>query len=317
LKKKKVIDEVCLLHHIVYQTEGCEIDLKNLDKVFWPEKELLKADLLDYYAKAGSFLIPYLKDRPFTLKRYPDGIYGKNFYQKECPEYAPDWLQTVKVTHGKKAINYCLVNKTADLLWVINQGCIELHTWLATYINPAKPDFAVFDLDPAQGASWKDVLAIAKLVEEILKELRLNGYPKTSGGSGLHIYIPIQPKYDYQIIQTFIKKLAELVVGVFPEKATMERSIEKRHGKVYIDYLQNGAGRTMASVYSVRPVPEASVSMPVTWGEINEAMILPETFTMNNALAEISSRDAFFSNCLKNKQDLASVLKILSIIKHF
>jgi len=308
---------VCLLQHIVYQTEGCEINLKNLDKVFWPEKKLLKADLLDYYAKAGPFLIPYLKDRPFTLKRYPDGIYGKNFYQKECPGNAPDWLQTVRVTHGKKAINYCLVNKNADLLWLINQGCIELHTWLATHINPANPDFAVFDLDPAQGASWKDVLAIAKLVGELLKELRLKDYPKTSGASGLHIYIPIQPKYDYQTVQKFIKKSAELVVGVFPEKATMERSIEKRRGKVYLDYLQNGPGRTMASVYSVRPVPEASVSMPITWEEINETVIFPDTFTIENALTEISNRNSFFSSCLKNKQDLASALKILSIIKHF
>ncbi|MBO8167773.1 MAG: DNA polymerase domain-containing protein [Thermoanaerobacteraceae bacterium] len=288
---------------------GVAVELKNLDKVFWPEKGLVKANLLDYYAKAGSFLIPYLKNRPFTLKRYPDGIYGKHFYQKQCPDYAPEWLQTVKITRGHKSIDYCMVNKLADLLWLVNQGCIEMHTWLTSWERPNNPDLAVFDLDPAPGASWDDVLLVARLVKQALDTLNLQGYPKTSGATGLHIYIPIRPVYDYKTVQQFTGRVSHLIATACPEKATVERSVKNRQGKVYVDYLQNGPGKTMASVYSVRPVPAATVSMPVSWEEIESSSIQPGQFTMENVISQLADRDKLFQPCLEKKQSLTEALE--------
>ncbi|WP_366921655.1 non-homologous end-joining DNA ligase [Metallumcola ferriviriculae] len=295
------------MKEFIYNTDDVNVTLKNLEKKFWPNDNFSKGDLLNYYDKAGPFLLPYIKKRPFTMKRYPDGIDGKHFFQKDCPDYAPDWLGRVAMGKREKVIDYIIINKVADILWVVNQGCIDMHTWLASYTNPTKPDIAVFDLDPAEGSTWQDVLSMAKIIREALESIRLMGYPKTSGSKGLHIYIPIQPLYSYSQVQNFIRGLAEMIASAYPEKATTARNIKDRKNKVYIDYLQNGAGRTMASVFSVRPVPGATVSMPISWEEVEQRSIHPYQFTMTNVLDQIRERDTLFQGVLTKRQKLPPI----------
>ncbi|MGI6286725.1 DNA polymerase domain-containing protein, partial [Neomoorella humiferrea] len=200
-----------------------QLQLTNLDKVFWPEG-LTKFDLIEYYVDMAPVLLPYLRDRPLVLKRYPDGITGEAFYQKECPAYAPEWVATLPVYHADsdKTINYILCNNEATLAWLANQGCIEVHAWLSRAGRLEYPDLAVMDLDPAAGATFAEVLEIALLVNQALKEFHLIGYPKTSGASGLHIFIPLYPRWTFREVTAAMGYLAQLIVQVYPRKATTE-----------------------------------------------------------------------------------------------
>lgn len=248
--------------------EGKEINLTNLDKKFWPGEGLTKAHLIKYYSEMALLILPYLKNRLLVMKRYPDGIGGHSFYQKDCPSYAPEWVKTFPVEHSRKIINYIICNDIATLIWLANQGCIEIHAWLSTLNNLDCPDVAVMDLDPAEGVSFSEVSKVALLVRKLLHFFDLNSFVKTSGASGLHIFVPILPEYSFEVVTECIKYIAELVVKVFPQKSTVERSVNKRYGKVYLDYLQNGRGRTMVFPYSLRPLPGAPVSTPVKWDEV-------------------------------------------------
>jgi len=288
-----------------------QLQLTNLDKVFWPEG-LTKGDLIQYYADMAPVILPYLQDRPLVLKRYPDGITGEAFYQKECPAYAPDWIATAPIYHADsdKTINYILSNNAATMVWLANQGCIEVHAWLARAGHLEQPDIAVMDLDPAAGVTFKDVLAIARLVHQALQELHLSGYPKTSGATGLHIFIPLKPRWTFHQVTAALGYLARLVAGVYPQKTTTERSIPKRGQRVYLDYLQNVRGRSMAFPYSLRPLPGAPVSMPLTWEEVEQGDFTPADFNIHTARERLQTYGDLYQDFFTKPNDLEPLLKL-------
>ena len=291
-----------------------KLKLTNLDKVFWPEG-LTKLDLIKYYIDMAPVILPYLQDRPLVLKRYPDGITGEAFYQKECPAYAPDWIATAPIYHADsdKTINYILGNNEATLVWLANQGCIEIHAWLSRASHLEHPDIAVMDLDPAPGVTFKDVLDIALLVHQALKEFHLSGYPKTSGATGLHIFIPLEPRWTFHQVTAAMGYLARLVAGVYPRKATTERSIPKRKNRVYLDYLQNVRGRSMAFPYSLRPLPGAPVSTPLTWEEVKRGMFSPKDFNIHTARERLQAYGDLYRGFLAQPNDLEPLLKLAGV----
>ncbi|MDK2821956.1 MAG: bifunctional non-ous end joining protein LigD [Clostridia bacterium] len=286
------------------KVNDCIFNITNINKVFWPNEGYTKGDLLNFYTKIASVILPYLKDRPIVMHRYPDGIEGKSFYQKECPEYAPDWLPTVSLpaNDGEKLINYCLVKDLPDLLWLVNQGCIEIHPWLSSYKKPDYPFEMVIDLDPNPPADFKQTLLVAKLVKEVLLNYSLRSYAKTSGATGIHIYVPLEPIYKYSEVRKAALKILKIVVEAYPQGATLERKVKERGSRVYLDYLQNVRGKTIASVYSVRPVSGALVSTPLTWEEIEEGNVSPEQFNIKNLDARLSYYGDFFNKVLTDRQ---------------
>ncbi|MGI9860463.1 non-homologous end-joining DNA ligase [Moorella naiadis] len=291
-----------------------QLELTNLDKVFWPEG-LTKGDLIRYYVDMAPVILPYLRDRPLVLKRYPDGITGEAFYQKECPAYAPEWIATAPIYHADsdKTINYILGNNAATLIWLANQGCIEVHAWLSRAVHLEYPDIAIMDLDPAPGVTFKDVLDIARLVHQALKEFRISCYPKTSGATGLHIFIPLEPRWTFHQVTAAMGYLARLVAGVYPQKATTERSIPKRRERVYLDYLQNVRGRSMAFPYSLRPLPGAPVSMPLTWEEVEKGNFSPADFNIRTARERLQVYGDLYQDFLAKPNALEPLLKLAGV----
>ena len=245
------------------------------------------------------------------MKRFPDGIGGKSFYQKDCPEYAPEWIKTISIASEEKTINYILAHDLPTLLWMANLGCIEMHPWLSSYRTPDSPSVMVFDLDPNEGATWNQVLQIAPLIKESLLKFGLKGYAKTSGASGLHIYVPIEPIYSFQQVQKASGFIARVIEKVIPEIATTERTVKKRGPKVYVDYLQNARGKTIASVYSVRPRPGAPISFPVSWEEIEKGQIHPGKYHLRNVPALLGKQGDLFDPVLKEQQRIDNILSAI------
>lgn len=293
-----------------------EVKLTNLDKALWLEG-LTKADLIAYYHEAAPYILPHIADRPAVLHRYPDGIDGESFYQKQCPAHAPDWVRTVAVGHngGRKIVNYIVHRDRATLVWTANQAAIELHTWLSRADRLQYPDLAVIDLDPAAGASFEQVVTVALLARQALREYDLDGLPKTSGATGIHIYIPLEPRYTFSETAAAIRAVARMVTGVCPF-ATTERAASRRAGKVYMDYLQNGFGRTMAAAYSVRPLPGAPVSMPLTWEQLAGPGWRPGDFNLRTVLPVLASRGDVFDGLFKTRYTLDKLLKAAVIWKY-
>ncbi|MBE3574502.1 MAG: non-homologous end-joining DNA ligase [Firmicutes bacterium] len=264
------------------RVDGRDFPVSNLQKLFWPEEGYSKAHLLQYYLAAGSTMVQYLARRPLTVVRYPDGIHGGSFFQKNCPENAPDWIATLKIPRaepGESPIRYCLANERAAILWLANQGAIEFHPWPSRQGTLAFPDWAIFDLDPAEPATFQDAVQAAFWVRQALDILGLRGYPKTSGATGIHVYVPVYPELTYSQITRFVHAVARQIQAAFPDRITLERPVARRKGKVYIDYLQNAPGKTIAAPYTVRPLPGAPVSTPVTWQELARGL-LPTQFNI-------------------------------------
>ena len=295
---------------ITVKIAGKEVQLTNLNKTIWPG-ELTKAELIKYYHEIAPFIIPHIYNRPLVMKRYPDGINGETFYQKECPDYAPEWIKTVLVKHTEKTINYFVCNDEASLVWLANYGCIEMHPWLSRVENIDCPDIAVMDLDPAEGVSFNEVLKIALLVKEALMQFDLNGYPKTSGATGLHIFIPIKPIYSFNTVTKAMQYIAELIARINPKNATVERIVSRRGRKVYLDYLQNVRGKTMGFQYSLRALPGAPVSTPLYWEEVEMMKISPDTFTIHNILSRIKETGDIYHDVLSQKQTLDTLLDLI------
>jgi len=292
--------------------DGHHLDLSNLDKVFWPDLGLTKADLIRHYTTVGPFIIPHLRDRPLVMSRYPDGVEGETFYQKECPEYAPEWVKTVAVpSTGKRSIvNYIVCNDLGTLLWAANQACIEMHPWLSRVSSLDHPDLCVLDLDPNPPAGFADARQTALIIREILARFQLRGYPKISGATGIHIYLNVGGRYSYQEIREALGYLAALVVRIDPDRCTIERKVADRGPKVYIDYLQNVEGKTIASVYSVRPIPKAPVSTPVDWSELEDPKLSSQSFHMGNIKARLKEKGDLFHGVLTDTQSLDELLRL-------
>ncbi|NLC08157.1 MAG: DNA polymerase domain-containing protein [Syntrophomonadaceae bacterium] len=298
------------------QINDNSVQFTNLDKVFWPEEGYTKLDVLNYYTQVAPFLLPHLRDRPMVMVRYPNGITGHHFYQKECPDYAPDWVRTISLEHsGGKRIHYCLCNNLETLLWLVNQGAIELHPWLSRYQSDNYPDFLVFDLDPDPPSAFPDTIPLALVLKEALAEFDLQGFVKTSGATGLHLYVPIMPQYPYSVITQAAGFLASLVAEAYPRQATVERMVRNRGGRVYLDYLQNGRGKTLASVYCLRPIPGGPVSMPVTWEELTQTKVNldPTYFTLKTAPSQLQQRGDLFAPVLSIKQRIDRLIKAAGV----
>jgi len=257
-----------------------EVRLTNLKKVFWPADGYTKGDLVAYYEKMAPLLLPYLRNRPLVLTRYPDGIAGKSFYQKDAPEFAPAWVRTERVysKDAEREIDYFVVDDVESLRYVVNSGAIPLHLWASRLGSLERPDWLVLDLDP-KGAPFTDVVKVAQALHRILDDLALPSYPKTSGATGLHILIPLGARYVDDEVRTFARLLAVLGVEAEPDISTIARPLRSRGGKVYIDFGQNGHGQTIVAPFSLRPLPGAPASCPLRWSEVT-ARLDPARFTI-------------------------------------
>ncbi len=259
-----------------------KLRLTNLQKPFWPG--ITKRDLLQYYADIAPYLMPHLKNRAMVMKRYPNGAAGMFFFMKRAPSPRPPWVRVCPIEHASgNVIEFPIVQDLGTLLWIVNLGCIDLNPWYARCDDVQRPDYLHFDLDPVAGADFERVLETALRVRDTLSERGLACYPKTSGSRGMHIYIPIRRGPLQKQVWAFAKDLARTLEARFPNLITAEYRIAKRpEGRVLVDYNQNAWGRTLASVYSVRPTPQATVSMPVTWEEV-ERGFRTEDFRLENA----------------------------------
>jgi bifunctional non-homologous end joining protein LigD len=287
------------------------VQLSNVDKVFWPAQGYTKGHLLAYYDTMAPLILPYLKDRPLVLTRYPDGIDGKSFYQKDAPHFAPAWLRTARIDapDAERAIDYVVVDDAMSLRYVVNLGAIPLHLWGSRVEARERPDWLILDLDP-KGAPFTDLIRVALALHRILGELEIASYVKTSGATGLHILVPLGARYTWEEARTFARLLASLGVEAEPGIATMARQIRARDGKVYIDWLQNVQGQTIAAPFSARPLPGAPVSCPLRWDEVTPALD-PARFTIVTAPKRFEKRRDPMAPVLLEAVDMAAALRHL------
>ena len=290
------------------------VRLSNLDKIFFPDG-FTKGDLIAYYASIAPALVPHLAGRAIVMARFPDGCDGGSFYEKQAPGHQPEWmpLAPLESAHRGGMIEYVTAGNAESLLWLANMGCIEMHPWLSRAEGDKAdfPDFAVFDLDPSPGATWEQVTEAAGLLKAALDQLGLRGYPKTSGSRGLHVYVPLQPVHEYDRVRRFVERVGGALAAAAPDSVTMERSLPRRAGRIFIDSGQNRRGATIASVYSVRPRPGAPVSAPFHWEELER--IRPDDFTMAAIWERISRRGEMFAPVLEGGQTLDAAESKLEI----
>ena len=272
---------------VVIRAGAREVRLTNLKKLFWKQLNITKRDLLQYYADISPWLLPHLVGRAMVMKRYPNGAEGDFFYMKRAPEPRPEWIDICLISHNAGIVNFPIVQDLPSLLWLINLGCIDLNPWYARCDDTDRPDFLHFDLDPGPGADFLKVREVALRVRDVIEALGMSTFAKTTGSKGIHVYIPIVRGPLQKEVWTFAKAVALELEARHPEIITAEyRKVKRPHGRVLVDYNQNAWGRTLASIYSVRPTPFAGVSAPVTWDEVEEG-IRVEDFRIDNILERV------------------------------
>jgi bifunctional non-homologous end joining protein LigD len=273
---------------IVLRFGDRDVRLTNLKKLFWKKLKITKRDLLQYYADISPWLLPHIEDRAMVMKRYPNGAEGDFFYMKRAPDPRPDWIEICDIDHGSAGrINFPMIQDLPALLWVINLGCIDLNQWYAKCDDYNRPDVLHFDLDPGPGADFNQIREVALRLKDILDALKMPTYPKTTGSKGMHIYIPIKRGPLQKDVWAFAKAIAIEMENRHPKLVTAEYMKAKRpHGRVLVDYNQNSWGRTLASIYSIRPTAVASVSTPVTWEEVEEGIRI-EDFRIDNVVDRV------------------------------
>ncbi|MBC8052733.1 MAG: DNA ligase D [Sphingobacteriaceae bacterium] len=289
------------------------LKLTNLNKLYWKKEGITKGQLIEYYRSVADYILPFLKDRPLSLNRHPNGIDAPNFFQKDLDtDQIPEWIQSKSIysESNNKDIDYLICNDLPTLLWMANLGCIEINPWLSTYKKEEKPIYAVMDLDPNDVDDFTEVVRVAKTAKEILNKMGIEPWIKTSGSRGLHIFIYVGEQYDYEIIKNFIQYLGQMILKQHPETTSLERSPSKRKKKIYLDYLQNRRGQTIAAAYSARPKPGATVSTPLDWTEVNENLDI-KAFTIFNTLNRIKEKGDLWKDITKQKADLKTALKSL------
>jgi bifunctional non-homologous end joining protein LigD len=299
----------------VEKPEG-RVKLSNLDKVFWPDEGITKGDLLDYYREIAPAILPHLRKRPFTMRRYPDGAFGKAFFQKDAPKHMPEWIPRFRVEvstrekpRERKWIEAPIVNDEDALLWMANMGCIDMNVWYSRVDKPDRPDFVLFDLDPSPDVGFKETIQVALLVKEALDALGLESFAKTSSADGMHVLVPIERRYTFDDTREFSEIVAGAIARTHRGLATTEWSKAKRRG-VLIDSNQNGEGKTIASAYSVRPREGAPVSTPLRWDEVHEGLD-PSSFTMDVVLERVRKHGDLFAGVLSTRQRLDKALSAL------
>lgn len=292
------------------------VKLTNQDKIYFPKDGITKGDVIDYYQSVAEYILPYLKNRPLSLNRFPNGIEEQGFYQKDAGDHIPDWVKTTQVysESNDKYIDYIYCNDKATLAYLNNLGCIDLNPWNSSLPDLEHPDYLVLDLDPSKKNTFDDVIETALQVNEVLQSIKMKGYCKTSGSTGIHIYIPMGGKYDFDQVKDFAHILMKQVHEKLPEITTLERSLQKRDSnKIYLDYLQNRTGQTLASAYSLRPKQGASVSMPLDWDELKPGL-LPTDYNIGNALKRIKEKGDLFKPVLGKGIDMMKALELLQSI---
>lgn len=289
------------------------LKLTNLTKQYWKKENITKGQLIEYYRTVSDYILPYLKDRPLSLNRHPNGIDAPSFFQKDlATEQIPKWIKYAPLysESNDKTIDYLICNDHPTLLWMANLGCIEINPWLSTFKKPDYPVFAVMDLDPNDVDDFTEVVRVALTTRDVLENMGVKPYIKTSGSRGLHIFVHIGAKYDYDISKNFIQYLGHIVHSLHPDSTSLERSPSKRKKKIYLDFLQNRRGQTIAAPYSARPKPGATVSTPLEWQEVNEELNIKQ-FTIFNTLDRIRSKGELWSDITNETADLKKALKSL------
>jgi bifunctional non-homologous end joining protein LigD len=290
-----------------------KVKLTHLDKLYWPDEKITKGDLVNYYQSVSSYILPYLKNRPLSLKRNPNGIKGPAFFHKDAGDLAPEWMKTadIKAESTNKMVHYLVCNELQSLLFIANLGCIEMNPWNSVVSSLDKPDYLVMDLDPSDKNSFDEVVDAANVIKAVLDKAGMEGFCKTSGSSGMHVYIPCKRKYEYSEVREFAKLIATLTHEQMPVNTTMERSLSKRkNNQIYIDYLQNSPGQTLASAYSVRPKPGATVSAPLKWKEVRHGLNISD-FTIRNMMKRIERAGDLFKGVLGPGMNMKPALKKL------
>lgn len=289
-----------------------DVKFSNREKVFWPDDGFTKGDLIDYYGAVAPWLMPYLKNRPVVLTRYPDGIGGKSFFQKDAPAFIPEWLRTVRIwsEDTKREIDYFVCEDAAAIQYLANLGSIPLHIWFSRVDSLERPDWCVLDLDP-KGAPLSDVVKVAVMLRALCDDIELPSYIKTSGSSGLHVMLPLARQITYDQTRALTQLIAKVVVAELPEIATLTRQVHKREGKVYLDYIQNGYGRLLVAPFSVRPLPGAPVSTPLDWKEVTAKLDIKK-FTIKTVPARMKKmKQEPLAGALDDKPDLIAILERL------
>lgn len=289
-----------------WKLDGREVTVTRLDKVYWPDSGLTKRDLLQYYRDVAPVLLPYMQDRPFTMRVWPDGIGGKNFYRWRVPKHTPDWLEryVYQLRTADKTAEMAVVDDLPELIWVVNQGVVEMHPWFATRHDPDRPTWVVFDLDPVTDVSFGQVLRVAGWIGAMLEEIGLIGAPKTSGGDGVHLFVPVEPVHTFEEVRAWLGSFLSALIEDHPDEVTTDKSLAEREGKVLIDYSQNARGKSIAAPYSVRAKVGAPVSAPLSWDEVAAGKVRPLDFTLTTMPARLAERGDLFAPVLENSQVL-------------
>jgi bifunctional non-homologous end joining protein LigD len=290
------------------ELDGKKLKLTNLNKVFFPEAGYRKRDLLAYYLRVAPYILPFLKDRPLVLKRYPNGYTGKFFFQKEAPASRPEWLKTASIysEERKGKMKYLLADDVASLIWLVNMGCIDHNPWSSRFDEERQPDYVFFDLDPTEGTPFDVVCEVAAATQKHLVKLGAHSYLKTSGATGFHIYLPLERRYSYEQVRMFATAVGQMVKADVPKKVTFTRQVSARpKGTVLMDAAQNAYGKPLASVYSARPFPGAPVSTPVEAKELNE--LRPTAWNIETVPGRIEKLGNFWGDFWEHRQRLEDV----------
>jgi bifunctional non-homologous end joining protein LigD len=298
------------------EVEGKTLKLSNLDKVFYPETGFTKGQVVDYYTRVAPVLIPHLEGRPLTMKRYPNGVEGKFFYEKECPKHRPDWVRTKRITSrgstkDRTHINFCVVDDLATLVWAANLADLEMHTSLSRVDDISHPTMVAFDLDPGPGTSIVECCQIALWLRAIFGELDIEGFPKTSGSKGLQVYLPINGRTDYDHTAGFAKSVAELMEREAPDRVVSVQKKDLRVGKVLVDWMQNSFHKTTVCAYSLRAREHPTVSTPVSWDEVRDCLDGgdPErlVFDAREVLERVAEQGDLFAPVLSLVQEIPAL----------
>jgi bifunctional non-homologous end joining protein LigD len=306
------IPELATAKEVTAKIGGHTLKFSNLKKVYYPDDGFTKGDVLHYYDRVAPLILPHLKDRPLSLKRYPNGIKEEFFFQKNTPETFPSWLRTelIDSEHTGHPIRYVFAEDRASLLYIVNLGCIDHNPWMSRSPHLDNPDFVLIDLDP-QECPFELIVDAARMVKRTIDRIGLKGYPKTTGGDGLHVYIPVEPIYTYEETRTFAEVIARIVIAEKPEMFTTPRSVAKRQkNRVYFDYLQNGKSKTIAAPYVLRAYPGAPVATPLEWDEVHRGLH-PSQFNITNAIERFAAKGDLFEGVLKSPQHLDQALEAL------
>ena len=297
----------------VCKLNGHELTFSHLNKLYWPKEKITKRDLLNYYYEAAPFILPYLKDRPQSMLRHPDGIKGFSFFYKNIKGKAPEWVETFDYHSESDGEDkeYLVGRDEASLLYMASLGCIEMNPWSSTIQNEDKPDWCIIDLDPSKSTTFDQVIKAALVTRDILDAVGVKSYAKTSGSTGIHVYIPLGGKYTYEQSKELARAIVTKIQEKLPDTTTLERIVKKRRGKMYLDFLQNRPQATVSAPYSVRPKPGATVSMPLQWDEVKKGLKMSD-FTIHNAVKRMKKVGDIFKPVLGKGINLEKIMKALS-----